>query len=74
MDDDGHGVPPGERDRVFERFVRLDESRARASGGTGLGLAIVRESVQAHGGSVRIVDSSLGGARFEVRLPAVDES
>ena len=72
VEDDGHGVPPGERDRVFERFVRLDESRARASGGTGLGLAIVRESVQAHGGTVQIVDSSLGGARFEVRLPAVD--
>jgi len=74
VEDDGHGVPPGERDRVFERFVRLDESRARASGGTGLGLAIVRESVQAHGGTVQIVDSSLGGARFEVRLPAVDEA
>jgi len=74
VEDDGHGVPPGERDRVFERFVRLDESRARASGGTGLGLAIVRESVQAHGGTVRIADGSLGGARFEVRLPAVDEA
>ncbi|WEO76494.1 ATP-binding protein [Cryobacterium sp. SO2] len=70
VEDDGHGVPPGERDRVFERFVRLDESRARASGGTGLGLAIVRESMQAHGGTVRVVDSALGGARFEVRLPA----
>lgn len=74
VEDDGHGVPPGDRDRVFERFVRLDESRARASGGTGLGLAIVRESVLAHGGTVRIVDSSLGGARFEVRLPAVPEA
>ncbi|MEC5183980.1 signal transduction histidine kinase [Cryobacterium sp. MP_3.1] len=74
VEDDGHGVPPGERDRVFERFVRLDESRARASGGTGLGLAIVRESVQAHGGTVRIVDSALGGARFEVRLPAAAEA
>ncbi|MGO4784526.1 sensor histidine kinase [Cryobacterium sp. W22_MBD10_FK3] len=70
VEDDGHGVPPGERERVFERFVRLDESRARASGGTGLGLAIVRESVHAHGGSVRVSDSALGGARFEVRLPA----
>ncbi|WP_243399041.1 sensor histidine kinase [Cryobacterium zongtaii] len=74
VEDDGHGVPPGERDRVFERFVRLDESRARASGGTGLGLAIVRESVQAHGGTVRIVDSALGGARFEVRVPAAAEA
>lgn len=74
VEDDGHGVPPGDRDRVFERFVRLDESRARASGGTGLGLAIVRESVLAHGGTVRIADSALGGARFEVRLPAVPEA
>lgn len=74
VEDDGHGVPPGERERVFERFVRLDESRARASGGTGLGLAIVRESVAAHHGTVRIVDSELGGARFEVRLPAETES
>jgi signal transduction histidine kinase len=50
--------------------VRLDASRARASGGTGLGLAIVRETVQAHGGTVRVSDGALGGALFEVRLPA----
>ena len=74
VEDDGHGVPPTDRDRVFERFVRLDESRARASGGTGLGLAIVRESVQAHGGTVRVGAGELGGARFEVRLPASDEA
>jgi signal transduction histidine kinase len=70
VEDDGHGVPAVERDRIFERFVRLDASRARASGGTGLGLAIVRETVQAHGGTVRVSDGALGGARFEVRLPA----
>ena len=70
VEDDGHGVPAAERDRIFERFVRLDVSRARASGGTGLGLAIVRETVQAHGGTVRVTDGALGGARFEVRLPA----
>ncbi|MGY4857774.1 sensor histidine kinase [Cryobacterium sp. AP23] len=70
VEDDGHGVPAEERDRVFERFVRLDASRARASGGTGLGLAIVREAMQAHGGTVRVLDGALGGARFEVRLPA----
>jgi len=74
VEDDGHGVPAAERERVFERFVRLDESRARASGGTGLGLAIVRETVQAHGGSVRVGASDLGGARFEVRLPAHDDT
>jgi signal transduction histidine kinase len=71
VEDDGHGVPAAERDRIFERFVRLDASRARASGGTGLGLAIVRETVQAHGGTVQLSDSALGGARFEVRLPAL---
>jgi signal transduction histidine kinase len=70
VEDDGHGVPAAERDRIFERFVRLDASRARASGGTGLGLAIVRETVQAHGGTVRVSDGALGGALFEVRLPA----
>ncbi|PXA68375.1 sensor histidine kinase [Cryobacterium arcticum] len=73
VEDDGHGVPADERDRVFERFVRLDESRARASGGTGLGLAIVRETVQAHGGTVQVTAGALGGARFEVRLPATDD-
>jgi signal transduction histidine kinase len=70
VEDDGHGVPAEERDRVFERFVRLDASRARASGGTGLGLAIVKEAVEAHGGTVRVLAGGAGGARFEVRLPA----
>ncbi|UMG94415.1 HAMP domain-containing sensor histidine kinase [Nocardioides sp. TF02-7] len=72
VEDDGPGVPEPDRDRVFERFVRLDEARARDAGGTGLGLAIVREIVAAHGGSVAVLDSGpggLGGARFVVRLP-----
>ena len=70
VDDDGDGVPPGERQRVFERFVRLDEGRARDAGGSGLGLAIVRAIAEAEGGTVRIEDSPLGGARFSVVLPA----
>lgn len=70
VDDDGSGVAPAERERVFERFVRLDDARARDTGGSGLGLAIVREIVAAHGGSVQIEDSPLGGARVVVRLPA----
>ncbi|WP_412778603.1 sensor histidine kinase [Nocardioides sp. Root79] len=70
VDDDGPGVPPGERQRVFERFVRLDEARARDAGGSGLGLAIVREVVTGHGGTVEVTDSVLGGARFVVRLPS----
>ncbi|MEZ5170497.1 MAG: HAMP domain-containing sensor histidine kinase [Acidimicrobiia bacterium] len=69
IDDNGDGVPIQDRQRVFERFVRLDESRARASGGTGIGLAIVKEGVEAHGGTVTVQDSPLGGARFVVALP-----
>lgn len=69
VDDDGPGVPPEQRERVFDRFYRLDSSRTRAGGGTGLGLAIVRRVAQGHGGDVAIHTSPLGGARFEVRLP-----
>ncbi|SOC87363.1 Signal transduction histidine kinase [Curtobacterium sp. 314Chir4.1] len=68
VDDDGAGIPAGERDRVFERFVRLDEARSRDAGGAGLGLAIVRDAVRAHGGDVAVTDSPLGGARFVVRI------
>jgi signal transduction histidine kinase len=71
--DDGPGVPPPQRARVFERFVRLDDARARADGGAGLGLAIVAEVVAAHGGTVEVVDGPLGGALFQVRLPLPDE-
>ena len=60
----------GEGDqRVLQRFVRLDEARARDAGGSGLGLAIVAELVAAHGGTIDIGDSPLGGARLELRLP-----
>jgi signal transduction histidine kinase len=67
--DDGQGIPEADRDRVFDRFVRLDSARARHEGGSGLGLAIVRELAGRHGGTVRIGDSPLGGALVEVRLP-----
>lgn len=66
--DDGPGIDPAERDRVFGRFVRLDEHRSRPGGGAGLGLAIVKELVVAHGGSVTIGDAR-PGATFVVRLP-----
>ncbi|MFF4499673.1 sensor histidine kinase [Streptomyces sp. NPDC001401] len=66
VEDDGPGIPAADRKRVFERFVRLDESRSRAAGGAGLGLAIVAEVAAAHGGSVRVED----GARFVVTLPS----
>jgi signal transduction histidine kinase len=70
VDDDGPGVPVADRERVFERFVRLDEARTRGDGGSGLGLAIVRELVAAHGGTVEFTDTGeMAGARVEVELP-----
>lgn len=70
VDDDGPGVPPSDRERIFERFTRLDDSRARDRGGAGLGLAVVRSVVTRHGGFVWADQSPLGGARFTVELPA----
>ena len=67
--DDGPGIPLDQRDRVFERFVRLDESRTRSSGGTGLGLPIVAQIVQAHRGAVKVADGPRGGAWVQVTLP-----
>ncbi|MFT4658516.1 MAG: signal transduction histidine kinase [Candidatus Aldehydirespiratoraceae bacterium] len=70
IDDDGHGIAPEDRKRIFERFVRLDESRNRSDGGVGLGLPIVAELVDAHGGDVHAETSEqLGGARLVVTLP-----
>lgn len=71
VEDDGTGIDETSRTRIFERFVRLDDARARDDGGSGLGLSIVAEIVSAHGGEVVAGDSDLGGARFEVRLPRV---
>ena len=72
--DDGPGVPPVDRERIFGRFTRLDTSRARTAdgGGAGLGLAICRRIVQRHHGQITIEDSAVGdGAHFLVRLPMV---
>jgi signal transduction histidine kinase len=66
--DDGLGIPAADRQRVFERFVRLDAGRAGDSGGSGLGLAIVADIVAAHNGRVW-VDDNHPGARFHVQLP-----
>lgn len=71
VEDDGPGVPVADRPRVFERFVRLDESRSRDAGGSGLGLSIVADVVRLHGGTVDVVDGASGGAVFVVRIPAV---
>jgi signal transduction histidine kinase len=68
--DDGAGIPPAERERVFDRFYRLAASRSRESGGTGLGLPIVRDLVRAHGGSVRLAARPDGtGLQATVILP-----
>ncbi|MET8244397.1 ATP-binding protein [Streptomyces sp. NPDC005202] len=69
--DDGPGIPAADRERVFDRFTRLDDARARDTGGSGLGLAIVRDIVTAHHGSTRIEDNA-PGARVVVRLPATE--
>jgi two-component system sensor histidine kinase KdpD len=73
IEDSGPGIPPEERERVFEKFVRGTSVRGRAPAGTGLGLAIAREIVTAHGGTIRATAASSGGARFEVVLPLSGE-
>jgi signal transduction histidine kinase len=67
--DTGPGIPADEWERVFDRFYRLDPSRARRTGGSGLGLAICRDVLAVLGGSIRIVDSSSDGTTFEIRMP-----
>ncbi|WP_330287718.1 sensor histidine kinase [Streptomyces sp. NBC_00576] len=67
--DDGDGVPEDDRERVFERFVRLDAARSRDDGGAGLGLAIARDVAVRHGGTLTVREATAGGALFELRLP-----
>jgi two-component system sensor histidine kinase SenX3 len=67
--DQGVGIPESERDRVFERFFRVDSARSRNTGGTGLGLAIVKHVVQNHGGDVRVWSHPGSGSTFTIRLP-----
>ena len=70
--DDGPGIPAESRERVFERFYRVDRARSRDTGGTGLGLAIVKHIIQAHGGEVWVNSELEKGSTFHFTLP--DES
>jgi signal transduction histidine kinase len=72
VQDDGPGIPAEDRERVFDRFVRLDDDRAREDGGSGLGLAIAAEIARTHGGTLHVADNvpgGMSGARLELRLP-----
>jgi len=70
VSDEGPGIPDEDLSRVFERFYRVDKSRARDPGGTGLGLAIVKHLTELHGGQVRAENRPGGGARFTIEMPA----
>ena len=72
IEDEGPGIPEADLERVFEPFVRLEESRSRDTGGTGLGLAIARTIVRGHGGDIRLENCEGGGLRATVALPGVD--
>jgi two-component system sensor histidine kinase SenX3 len=67
--DQGIGIPERDRERIFERFYRVDPARSRATGGTGLGLAIVKHVIAAHGGNVTVWSKEGGGSTFTIRLP-----
>ncbi len=69
IDDDGIGIPESERERIFDAFARLDDSRNRQSGGHGLGLAIAKRIIEAHNGTITISNAPLGGARFTLIWP-----
>ncbi|WP_328858007.1 HAMP domain-containing histidine kinase [Williamsia herbipolensis] len=71
--DDGPGIPPEHREKVFNRFVRLDTDRQRAQGGSGLGLAIVDEIIRAHHGTVSIGDTPSGGTQVTITVPTADD-
>jgi signal transduction histidine kinase len=69
VDDDGPGIAPGDREKVFDRWVRLDESRSRQAGGAGLGLSLARQIARRHGGELTADSSPLGGTRMRLTLP-----
>ena len=73
IDNDGPPVPVPERERIFERFVRLDESRSREGGGSGLGLAIAAAIMAAHHAGIRATETPDGDCRFELTFPPVPD-
>jgi signal transduction histidine kinase len=74
VDDSDGGVPASDRQRIFRRFDRGSDPALTGASGLGLGLALVKEIAEAHGGSVSVGSSDLGGARFTVKLPTDDHS
>lgn len=73
VEDNGPGIPEAEKEHIFERFYRLDDSRARDTGGTGLGLAIAKEAVLMHGGTIRVTSEGEMGSIFSIYLPMQTE-
>jgi signal transduction histidine kinase len=69
VDDRGPGIPPPDRERIWQAFVRLERDMNQATGGSGIGLAVVRDVVVRHGGIVRVEDAPGGGARFVLEFP-----
>jgi two-component system sensor histidine kinase SenX3 len=74
ISDRGHGIPPAEQKRIFERFYRIDPARSRRTGGTGLGLAIVKHVAENHGGEATVRSRPGEGSTFTLRLPAAEAS
>ena len=74
VSDRGEGIPPGDIDRIFNRFYRVDKSRSQHVPGSGLGLPIAKHLALLHGGSIRAFNRAGGGATFEVRLPAIQSA
>ena len=70
VDDDGPGISEEQRQRIFERFIRLDDARSRDRGGAGLGLAVVHAAVEQMQGTIEVLDAPQGGARFQINFPA----
>jgi heavy metal sensor kinase len=74
ISDEGPGIPPEHRERIFDRFFRVDASRSRNGGGAGLGLAIAKWAVEIHGGHITVTDRSGGGSEFRILLPLAQQA